>query len=388
MKKINLLILILICLMTLVSCNEKENAPANDPKTTYTVTWKNADGIILETDIDVIGGSIPTYNGAFPVSVNSDYYFAGWSPSLEYVTTDITYTATYVEIKEENKIPGILPTLSEDGKSVLYGFYPQTRVKETTLISTLNTLQPSEVNGWYLYNGIYYAKEVANVFKNANYTFDDGTSIVSGETYWFKCEPIKWDILKNENGEYMLLSDVLLDAYKYYSSYNNRTIDNKTISPNNYKESDIRKWLNDTFYKTAFALNNSFVSEIFVDNSLSTVDSNNNKYICETTKDKVYLPSYKDYLNTEYGFDSTNDTSTPSRQCKTTDYSRTKGVWYNTGDKNSELKYFGSYWTRTPSSEFYYSAWNVNSTGHLSEYAVDGDSHSVRPCITIVFLFK
>ena len=69
------------------------------------------------------------------------------------------------------------------------------------------------------------------------------------------------------------------------------------------------------------------------------------------------------------------------RTATTTDYARAIGAWSN--NKDNAYKYNGSYWTRSPSSSFNYAAWNVNSGGALSEYAVDGASHSVRPCITI-----
>ena len=370
-----------------ISGNETYTAIFTEILNKYTVTWVNYDGAILETDLDIEYGTTPTFDGKTPIKegIDTTYIFTGWNPMVEKVTGDATYTATYTEIKNEDMIPGIIPTLTADQKSILYGFYPQTYVSDETLIQTLNTLLPTNVNGWYLYEGIYYAKEIANVFKDANYTFDNGTAIVSGNTYWFKCEPIKWNILKNENGTYSLLSNVLLDAYSYHSTYTNRTEDGKKIYSNNYKYSDIRKWLNEEFYNVAFALNDKFITELFIDNSTITTESSDNSYVCENTKDKIYLLSYQDYFNVEYGFNNGNDTLSSSRQCKTTDYTRIKGVWYNNGDKNPSLKYYSSYWTRTPSSQYYYCAWNVNSGGHLSEYAVDGNTHGVRPAITITF---
>ena len=68
------------------------------------------------------------------------------------------------------------------------------------------------------------------------------------------------------------------------------------------------------------------------------------------------------------------------RKTKTTDYSRTIGAFSN---KDATYKYNGSYWTRTISNHFKYCVWNVNSGGVLSEYAVDGISHCIRPCIQI-----
>ncbi len=64
---------------------------------TYTVTWKNGDDV-LETDVDVVAGKTPTYNGTTPTKAedeNNTYTFAGWSPAIAPVTEDVTYTATF-----------------------------------------------------------------------------------------------------------------------------------------------------------------------------------------------------------------------------------------------------------------------------------------------------
>ncbi|MDD6916891.1 MAG: hypothetical protein PUJ40_00340, partial [bacterium] len=72
-----------------------------------------------------------------------------------------------------------------------------------------------------------------------------------------------------------------------------------------------------------------------------------------------------------------------TRTAKTTDFARARGAWYNKGDKNSSLLFCGSYWTSSPSGDFDYAAKNVNSSGFLSDYAVDGESHCYRPIIKI-----
>ncbi len=70
-------------------------APESAP---YTVTWKNADGTVLETDADLAAGSVPAYNSALPVkAADAQYYydFAGWEPEFELVSSNTTYTAVY-----------------------------------------------------------------------------------------------------------------------------------------------------------------------------------------------------------------------------------------------------------------------------------------------------
>ena len=64
----------------------------------FTVTWKNYNGDVLETDTDVLEGTTPTYDGLTPVKQGDNIYsyvWSGWSPEISPVTRDIEYTATF-----------------------------------------------------------------------------------------------------------------------------------------------------------------------------------------------------------------------------------------------------------------------------------------------------
>lgn len=259
-----------------------------------------------------------------------------------------------------NESLGITPMFSAKNKTVTYGLYPQKNVNDPSLVSALNQLAESaepESNGWYLYDGEYYAK-VEAVPIEEDYKFDNGTTIENGVTYWFKCEPISWTILTNDyvdaDGKhlgYYLLSNVLLDAHRY---------DDDT---NNYKDSEIRSFLNNDFYKSAFALDSSYIQTTTIDNSANI-------------QDKVFLPSYQDYNNSDYGFDASD-----TRSCKTTDWVRARGAYCETSD--ASCQYNGDYWTLSTDSGDPTRAWYVTTSGDFYRWYVNYTDQCVRPSLSI-----
>lgn len=314
------------------------------------------------------------YNGSTKVSDEASYTFT--MPANDYSLVARFFTKE--EEEKELRRLGAIPSLSDDGKTITYGLYPQKNVNDSFLVSALNKLTMPESNGWYLYRDDYYAKVNASPDGEKN-EFDNGTTITKGTTYWFKCEPIAWNVLSNTKGKYYVVSSVLLDAHYYYNSTTSRTIDGKTVYTNNYEYSDIRAWLNEDFYNSAFALGNSHVQTTVVGNGSSTTDSPFNPYACSNTNDKVFLPSFKDYKNSSYGF-SDSGSSTDTRCCKTTDWARARGASYN---PYYYIHNVGCYWTRSPFGNYSDNAWYINRDGSYDFWLVNSSSFSVRPALTI-----
>lgn len=78
--------------MILSGCN-KTNKDA-----VFTVYWKNYDETVLERDVGVKYGEMPTYDGKTPArknDTNSYYIFKGWDKEITEAKSDVTYTAVY-----------------------------------------------------------------------------------------------------------------------------------------------------------------------------------------------------------------------------------------------------------------------------------------------------
>ena len=84
------------------STSEESSAPSSSSSNledqTFTVTWKNYNGEILEIDYKVKYGSTPSYDFETPTRAEDNeykYVFIGWTPAITPVTSNQTYTATY-----------------------------------------------------------------------------------------------------------------------------------------------------------------------------------------------------------------------------------------------------------------------------------------------------
>ena len=84
--------------ITLYTCNE---CGYKTSSLSITVTWKNQDGTILETDT-VTYGSMPSYDGPTPekeADFSFEYTFVGWTPEVGLAISDVEYIAVYQAVE-------------------------------------------------------------------------------------------------------------------------------------------------------------------------------------------------------------------------------------------------------------------------------------------------
>lgn len=75
---------------------------------TYTITWLNDDGSIIDTT-PVDHGTVPTHAEASKkANAQYTYTFAGWTPEVVAATEDTTYTATYTETINQYTLTGVI----------------------------------------------------------------------------------------------------------------------------------------------------------------------------------------------------------------------------------------------------------------------------------------
>ena len=199
------------------------------------------------------------------------------------------------------------------------------------------------ITGFFVYNKSEY--KVGKTIEFGNYPQDkDGTE-----------KPIEWIVMKKEGNQVLLLSKYVLDAKPY----------NKELEDVTWETSDIRQWLNNEFYTTAF----NKAEKAKIQTSLIK-NEDNSKYGTNggnDTEDKVFLLSEKE---TETLFSNKEE-----RIAKATEYATKSGVYVN------EEK-AACWWLRSPGyksdngAEVDYDGW-VYRHG----YDVDGNHDGVRPAL-------
>ena len=239
------------------------------------------------------------------------------------------------------------------GDIITYGSYPQTNVTDSALITNLNACTPdadnNATNAGEKYKKVYftqYTPYYATAAPDADHSYQDDNGYYTETVYWFKYEPIQWRVLSNTNGELFVMAEKILDSRAY----------TQALTPVTWETSDLRAWLNNNFYDTAFTAD----EKVRIETSL-VVNDDHPVYHTEggnDTNDKVYLLSYNEAINTAYGFNSSYSKADTARQAQGTDFAKSSGIFV---------------YTASPCTGN--SGWWLRSPGNGSEYAASGNGY-------------
>lgn len=251
-------------------------------------------------------------------------------------------------------------------KKIYFGTYPQTLIDEkvnASLVAELNDLARSGIwlsydyhlrdysianymyymdidydnNGTYDYRGVYFTQyrpydySPSGVISSNSIQDENGYEI--NTIYWFSFDLIEWDILAEQNSNALVISNLILDCPDYSTEY----------YTNSYELSNIRKWLNDSFYNVAFNdLQQTIIDKTLVDNSISSTGFEENNYVCNDTNDYMFLLSYKE-VNTYFS-------TSRLRQAKGSNYAKCQGLSIYSSPASWQGNSY--WWSRSPGEQF------------------------------------
>lgn len=297
-------------------------------------------------------------------TVSSESFVSSETSTIETISSSeeiISSESSSEQSSSESSSESTPLTPVEDGY-LYFGKYPQSRVTNETLITSLNLISEPNTLGYYEYLDEEYLKITAEYDSNysvdvdAGYYFDNNERIVEGNEYWFKVEPIKWQIVAENENEYFLLSSLILDRGSFDDS------------SNNYENSELRSWLNDEFYNQAFDSVKDKVLLKEIDNSLESTGLEINPFISNNTFDYVSLLSNKEKYNSGYDIDVT---------AYTTEYYRARGG-------GATVTRRATYWLRSPHNS---GSKQMQTISPESTSIVRNDCYrgtvGIRPIITI-----
>lgn len=252
----------------------------------------------------------------------------------------------------------------DTGDIIEFGSYPQTRVTDESLIAALNACTLAADNT-VEYDGAKYLRVYFTTKKN-NFQEINGYGIYT--VYWFKYEPIRWRTLSAINDELFLMAENILDVQAY----------NQVSAEVSWETCTMRSWLNNDFYTTAF---NSLEKARI--NTSTVINPNNPWYGASggnTTNDKVFLLSYGEATNSEYGF-SIGISNDSARRAQGSDFSKSQGLSCDSS--------VGSWWLRSPGL----STWTAGKIGINGDVEKFGDNvnpnyYGARPVCKIKLTFN
>ena len=321
------------------------------------------------------------------------------------------------------------------GDIIQFGSYPQSEVKDESLINKLNSLAPAWDEWWYYgyysgngkdpsiitpaerggwmrymditYNGNKY-RGVKFVQYRPNYIQCDVSEVGSSQSsngykvdtiYWFKFEPVNWRVLDPATG--LVMCETIIDAqpfsneiyfkaglHEYYEHYSDTTY---TTFASNYEKSTIRQWLNDDFFNSAFSeseqkeIASTTIETKACFDGVDVSGSVSDVLDSEKVYDKIFLLSHRDIEKKAYGFNSDAHTACDLRMARGSDYAKCQGL--EVLDRPDSEYYGNSNWLlRTPDGDNTVRCCGFDgSIGFMHTYY---SGSGIRPAIILKSIFN
>ena len=285
----------------------------------------------------------------------------------------------------------------QNGETFELGSYPQSEVTSSFLKAALSSQRGEWVSyGYYAgygkdngqmapddymkykivsYNGEKYIAVRFDTYRGdytgypsvtkKDYSFQPENGYYYLSTYWFKFEPLEWEVVDADRG--LVLCKTIVDAQAFNNVIKKEGNDYYSggYYANNWAKSSLRQWLGSFFYDTAFTSEEKeFIGTVTLDNT--SANTAIRKYDAESTQDNIFLLSY---------LDATNLTAS-SLKATGSDYALCQGLMAKDNGN--------SYWyLRTTGSDcdgVYY----VNDEGKAFAYANPGRTYvGIRPAFII-----
>ncbi|MBR2210676.1 MAG: cellulase family glycosylhydrolase [Fibrobacter sp.] len=182
--------------LTITAAASSSSVSSSSSTPTYTVIWKNADGVTLETDEGVLEGTVPSYDSAVPTlapDAQYTYTFDSWDPEVMAANSDATYMAVYAKVLNKYTVTWKNGnTTLETDKNVVYGTTPEYNGATPTKSETAQfsytfagwTPEVAAVTGAATYSAVFDAtvRSYVVTFKNYNDKVLQAVNVKYGET--------------------------------------------------------------------------------------------------------------------------------------------------------------------------------------------------------------
>lgn len=247
------------------------------------------------------------------------YYLLDEDESETYSTGDIVLFGSYPQklVTDEETVAalaplqGELPTGTESGDWVSYGYYDEGRASDYMFYKDITSEGKRYRGVYFLKYRSYYTRLAAD----AEYSYIDEEGYETETVYWFEYTPIRWVVLDYIEGSLFLNALECLDAQPFQDTYDYDGEAKQAYVPgtktymNDWASSSLRAFLNGSFKESAFSEEErALIETVELDNTATGFSTTNEYQICQqSTQDQIFLLSWQDLLNEDYGFTSTVD---------------------------------------------------------------------------------